>query len=47
MATQGLGQPSDEGGEDGPVGPVHAWSWVGAAEDGDLVPQDEELDVLG
>ena len=47
MATQGLGQPPDEGGEDGPVRPVHVWSWVGAAEDGDLVPQDEELDVLG
>ena len=47
MATQCSGQPPDEGGEDGPVRPVHAWSWVGAAEDGDLVPQHEELDVLG
>ena len=25
----------------------HAWSWVGAAQDGDLVAQHEELDVLG
>jgi hypothetical protein len=23
------------------------WSWVGAAQDRDLVPQHEELDVLG
>jgi hypothetical protein len=46
MATQCSGQPPDEGGEDGQVGPVHARSWVGAAQDGDLVPQHEELDVL-
>ena len=38
MATQCSGQPPDEGGEDGPVRPVQAWSWVGAAQDGDLVP---------
>jgi hypothetical protein len=24
-----------------------AWSWVGAAQDGDLVPQHEELNILG
>ena len=47
MAAQALGQPPDEGGEDRPVRPVQAWSWVGAAENGDLVPQHEELDVLG
>ena len=47
MATQRSGQPPDEGGEHGPVCPVQAWSWVGAAEHGDLVPQHEELDVLG
>jgi hypothetical protein len=40
-------QPPDEGGEDCSVRPVDAWSWVGAAKDGDLVPQHEELDVLG
>jgi hypothetical protein len=47
MATQGAGQPLDEGGEDCPVGPVQAWSWVGAAQDGDLVAQHEEFDVFG
>ena len=47
MATQCSGQPPDEGGEDRSVRPVHAWSRVGATEDGDLVPQHEELDVLG
>ena len=47
MATQRSGQPPDEGGEHGPVRPVQAWSWVGAAQDGDLVAQHEELDVLG
>ena len=47
VATQRSGQPPDEGGEHGPVGPVQAWSWVGAAQHGDLVAQHEELDVLG
>jgi hypothetical protein len=37
MATQCLGQPLDEGGEHGPVRPVQAWSWVAAAQDGDVV----------
>jgi len=46
MAPQCSGQLSDEGGEEGPVRPVHAWSRVGAAEHRDLMPQDEELDVL-
>ena len=36
-----------ERGEDGPVRPVQAWSGVGAAQHGDLVPQHEQLDVLG
>jgi hypothetical protein len=40
-----LGQPGDAGGEHGPVGPVQPWSWVGAAQDGDLVAQHEELDA--
>src|SRR6185503_18061608 len=44
MATQCSGQPGDAGGEHGPVGPVQPWSWVGAAQDGDLVAQHEELD---
>ena len=47
MATQCAGQPPDEGGEHGSVRPVQAWSWIGAAQDGDLVAQHEELDVLG
>ncbi len=46
MATQRLGQPPHERGEYGPVGLVRARSWVGAAQDGDLVAQHEELDVL-
>jgi hypothetical protein len=37
MATQRSGQPPHERGEHGPVRPVHARSWVGAAQDGDLV----------
>jgi len=47
MAAQCSGQPLDEGGEHGPVGPVHAWSWIGTAQDCDLVPQHKEFDVLG
>ena len=47
VATQRLGQPLDERGEHGPVCPFQAWSWVGAAQDGDLVAQHEELDILG
>ena len=47
MGPQCAGQPPHEGGEHGPVGPVQTWSWVGAAQDGDFVPQHEELDVLG
>jgi hypothetical protein len=47
MATQYLGQPPDEGREHGTVRPVHARSWVGAAQDSDLVAQHEELDILG
>ena len=47
MATQCAGQPLDEGREHGSVRPVQAWSWIGAAQDGNLVAQHEELDVLG
>ena len=46
MATQRSGQPPHEGGEHRPVRPVHAWPWVSAAEHGDFVAQDKELDVL-
>jgi hypothetical protein len=47
MTTQCSGQPPHEGGEHGPVRPIQAWSRVGAAKHRDLVPQHEELDVLG
>ena len=47
VAAQCAGQLLHEGCEHGSVGPVHAWSWVGAAQDGDLMAQHEELDVLG
>jgi hypothetical protein len=47
MAAQCSGQPLDQGGEHGPVRPVQAWSGVGAAQYGDLVPQHEQFDVLG
>ena len=47
VATQCSGQPPDERGEHGSVRPVQAWPRVGAAQDGDLVAQHEELDVLG
>jgi hypothetical protein len=46
-ATQCSGQPPDKGGEDRSVRPVQARFRVGAAEDGDLMAQHEELDVLG
>jgi hypothetical protein len=47
MTPQRSRQPSDEGGEDRPVGPVQARSWVGPAQHCDLAAQHEELDVLG
>ena len=47
VTTQHHRQASDQGGEEGSVGPVQAGLWVGSAEYGDLVAQDEELDVLG
>ena len=46
MATQRSGQRPDKGGEHGSVTPVQARSWVVAARYGDLVAQNEELDVL-
>jgi hypothetical protein len=47
MAAQCSGQSPDEGGEHGPVRPVQPWSWVGAAEHGDLVVRHEQFNVLG
>jgi hypothetical protein len=46
MGSRCSGQLLDGGGEHGPVRPVQAWSWVGAAEHGDLVAQHEQFDVL-
>jgi hypothetical protein len=46
MATQAAGMPPDEGGEHGPVRPVHTWSRVGSAEDSDLMAQHEHLHLL-
>jgi len=37
----------DQRGHDGPVGPVEPGSRVGAAQDGDLVPEHQQLRVLG
>jgi hypothetical protein len=47
MTAQHSGQPLDKGSKHSPVRPVHARSWVGAAQDGYLVPEHEEFDVLG
>jgi hypothetical protein len=46
MATQCSGQPSDEGGEHGPVRPLQTRGGVGAAQHRDLVAQHEQLDIL-
>ena len=46
MRSQYWGQSMDERGEHGSVRPVQA-PWVGAAQDGDFVPEHEALDVLG
>jgi hypothetical protein len=40
-------QKPDQRGEGRPAGPVEPGSWVGAAQHGDLVPQHEQLGVLG
>ena len=47
MATQAAGKPPDEGGEHGPVRPAHTWSRVGSLKDSDLMPQHEQLHLLG
>ena len=47
VTAQHCGQTSDEGGEQGSVGPVQAGLGVGSAEYGDLVAKDEQFDVLG
>ena len=47
VPAQRRGQALDECGEQGSVGPVQAGLGVGSAEYGDLVAQDEQLDVFG
>ena len=47
MGPQCAGKPLHERSEHGPVRPVQARPRVGAAQDGDFVAEDEELDVLG
>jgi hypothetical protein len=37
MGSQCAGQPPHERGEHGPVRPVQARTWIGTAQDGDLV----------
>jgi hypothetical protein len=44
---QASGQEPDERGEDCPVGLFQARPGLGAAQHGNLVPQHEQLDVLG
>jgi len=41
------GQEADQRGEARAVGPVQAWSGMGAAQHGNLVPHHQELKVLG
>ena len=40
-------QVPDQRGHDGSVGPVEPGSWAGAAQHGDLVPEHQQLRVLG
>ena len=47
VRPQACGQEPDQRGEDRAVGPVEAWPGLGAAQHGNLVPQHEQLDVLG
>jgi hypothetical protein len=47
VTAQHRGEASDQGGEQGAVGPIQAELGVGSAEYGDLVAQDEQLNVPG
>jgi hypothetical protein len=47
MHPQSSRQEPDQRGEDRAVGPVQPWPGMGPAQHGDLVPQDEQLGVLG
>jgi len=46
MHPQPYGQNTDQPGEDGPAGPVQSGLRLSAAQHRDLMPQDEEFDVL-
>ena len=40
-------EQSGEGGEQGAVGPAHQRAWCASLEHGELVAQDQDLDLLG
>jgi hypothetical protein len=47
VRPQPSGQEAYQRGEDRTVGPVQPWPAMGAAQHGNLVPQHEQLEVLG
>ena len=47
MRPQPSRQAPDQRGKDGAVGPVQPGPGIGAVQHGDLVPQHEQLSVLG
>jgi hypothetical protein len=47
VRPQGSGQAPDQHGEHSAVGPVHAGAWPRPPQHGDLMAQDDQLDVLG
>ena len=47
VRPQAWAQEPNQRGEDRAVGPVQARPRMGAAQDGNLVPQRKQLDVLG
>jgi hypothetical protein len=47
VCPQAPGQEADQRGEDCAVGPVQVRPGMGAAQHGNLVPQHEQLNVLG
>jgi hypothetical protein len=47
MPPQHLRQPADERGEDRSIRPVHTRPWIRSPQDGNVVAQYQELDVLG
>ncbi len=47
VRPQRSGQEADQRGEDRAVGPVQPGPGPGAAQDGNLVPEHQQLDILG